>query len=91
MESTPALNVLQKLGHCFTITVFSVVLQGVTDSERFIFIDIGAYGQQSDGTFSASALYHLLKGSESTLPNLASFREVEQKCLSSSLVMRPLL
>jgi len=29
---------------------FSVVLQGVADSEsRFIFIDIGAYGQQSDG------------------------------------------
>ena len=35
---------------------FSVVLQGVADSEsRFIFIDIGAYGKQSDGgIFSAS-------------------------------------
>jgi hypothetical protein len=39
---------------------FSVVLQGVTDSEsRFIFIDMAAYGLQSDGgMFSASALYH---------------------------------
>ena len=43
---------------------FSSVLQGVTDSEsRFIFIDIGAYGQQSDGgRFSASTLYHFLEG-----------------------------
>jgi hypothetical protein len=60
MESTFALNVLQKLGHCFTVTnniVFPVVLQGVSCSEsRFIFIDIDAYGKQIDGdTYSASA------------------------------------
>jgi len=36
---------------------FPVVLQGVSHSEsRFIFIDIGAYGKQTDGdTYSAFA------------------------------------
>ena len=36
----------------------SIVLQGVADSEsRFIFIDIGAYGKQSDGgIFTGSTL-----------------------------------
>jgi len=73
--STLALNVLQKLVHCFTITIFSVVLQGVADSEsKFISIDIGAYGKQSDGgTFSASTLYHFLEDYESMLPKPASF------------------
>jgi len=54
---------------------FSVVLQGVADSEsRIIFIHIGAYGKQSDGgTFSASTLYHFLEDSESALPKPASF------------------
>jgi len=70
MESTFALNVLQMLGHCFTITnkFFSVVLQDVADSEsRFIFIDIGAYGKQSDGDIlSASTLYQFLEDFEST-------------------------
>jgi hypothetical protein len=39
-----------------------MVLRGVADSEcRFILIDVGAYGKQSDGgTFSASTLYHFL-------------------------------
>jgi hypothetical protein len=78
MESTFALNVLQKLGHCFTYNYkqfLSAVLQGVADSEsRFIFIDIGAYGKQCDGgTFSAFNLYHFLEDSESTLPKPASF------------------
>jgi len=52
----------------------SIVLQGVADSEsRFIFVDIGAYGKQSDGgTFSASTLYHFLEDFESTLPKPAS-------------------
>ena len=52
MESTFALNVVQKLDHCFTITnnFLSVVLQGVADSEiRFIFIGTGVFGKQSDG------------------------------------------
>ena len=77
MGSTFALNVLQKLDHCFTITniFFSVVLQGVADSEsRFIFIDIGAFGKQMDGvTLSGSKLYHFLEDLESTLPRPAGF------------------
>ena len=77
MESNFALNVLQKLHHCFTITnsFFSIVLQCVADSEsRFIFIYIGAYGKQSDDcTFSASNLYHFSEDCESTLPKPASF------------------
>ena len=49
-----------------------VVLQGVADSEgRLIFMDIGAYGKQSDGgTFFAS---HFSEDFESTLPKPASF------------------
>jgi hypothetical protein len=52
---------------------FSIVLQGVADSESiFIFIDIAAYGKQSDGgIFSASTLYHLLEDFESTSTVLA--------------------
>jgi hypothetical protein len=38
------------------------------------FLDIGAYGKQSDGgTFSTSTLYHFLENYESTLPKPASF------------------
>jgi hypothetical protein len=49
---------------------FSVVLQGVADSEcRFIFIDVGAYGKQSDGgTFSASTLYSITSWKTLNLP-----------------------
>ena len=67
MESTFALNDLQKLGHCFTITnnfFFCVVLQGVADFEsRFIFIYIRAFGKQSDGgdTFCGSTLCNFLE------------------------------
>jgi hypothetical protein len=68
MENTFVLNVLQELDHCFTIAIFSLVLQGVADSEsRCILKDIGAYGKQSDGTFSASTLYHFLEDFESAL------------------------
>jgi len=50
MENAFALNVLQNLDHCFTITFFFTVLHVVADSERrFVFKDTGAYGQQSDG------------------------------------------
>ena len=76
MESTFALNVLQKLGHSYNYKqFFFIVLQGVADYEsRFIFIDIGAYGKQSDGgTFSASTLYHFLEDFEFTLRKPASF------------------
>ena len=74
--STFALTVLHKLDQCFTITNnFFVVLQGVADSEsRFIFIDIGANGKQSDGgTFSGSTLYNFLEDFESALPKPTSF------------------
>jgi len=73
MESTFALNVVLKLDHC--LTVFSVVLQGVADSEsRLIFIDIGTYCKQSDGgTFSAPTFYHILENFEFTLPKPANF------------------
>jgi len=77
MESTFALNVLQMLGHYFTITnnFFPRSITSVADSEgRFIFIDVGAYAKQSDGgTFSGSIWYHFLKDFESTLPKPASF------------------
>jgi len=37
-------------------------------------MDIGAYGQQTDGgTYSASTLYHFLEDTESTLPKPANF------------------
>jgi hypothetical protein len=54
---------------------FFIALQGVADPEiRFIFIDIGAWGKQSDGgMFSASNLYNLFEDSKSTLPKPASF------------------
>jgi hypothetical protein len=39
-----------------------------------MFIDVGAYGKQSDGgTLSASTLYHFLEDFESTLQKPASF------------------
>jgi hypothetical protein len=68
---------------------FSVVLQGVADSEsRFTFIDLGAFGKQNDcGTFSRSTLYHFLEDLKSTL-SLQVLREVEQNCLPSSLGSR---
>jgi hypothetical protein len=42
---------------------FSIVLQGVADTKyRFITVDVGGYGKQSDGgTFQASDLYDLLQ------------------------------
>ena len=53
---------------------FFLVSKGVVDSEsRFIFIDIGAYGKQSDGgTFSASTSCHFSEDFESVLPMPAS-------------------
>jgi hypothetical protein len=77
MESTFALNVLQKLDHCFTITIFFVVSQCIANSESgFIFIGIGGYGKQSDGgTFSAFTLYYFIQNFESTLPKPESFEE----------------
>lgn len=52
---------------------FSVVLQGVVDAQyRFIVIDVGGYGKQSDGgTFQASDFYHALKDKKLVLPDPA--------------------
>jgi len=75
MESTFALSHTKAGPLFYNYNFFSVVLQGLADSEsRFIFINIGAFGKQSDGgTFSGSTLYHFLEDSESTLPKPASF------------------
>ena len=83
MESTFALNVLQKLDHSFTITnklLFRSItrchrLQVVTDTEsRFIFIDVGGYVKQSDGsTFSGFIVYHFLEDLKSTLAKPSIF------------------
>ena len=65
-----------------------------------MFIDIQAYGKQSDGgTFSASTLYHFLEGCESTLPKPASFegsgREMsfvilgDEACPLNTYLMKP--
>lgn len=49
---------------------FSIVLQAVADYRcRFIFVDVGGYGKQSDGgTFSASTLSTFLENCHATLP-----------------------
>jgi len=72
---------------------FPLVLQGVADSEsRLIFIDIGAYGKQSDGgTFSASTLCHFLEDFESTLPKPTSFEGSGTEMLFVILGDRPVL
>jgi len=42
--------------------------------KAYSFLDIGAYGKQSDGgTYSASTLYHFLEDFESTILKPASF------------------
>jgi len=50
--------------------VFSIVLQAVADHRcRFIFVDVGGYGKQSDGgTFSASSLSIFLENCHTNLP-----------------------
>lgn len=49
---------------------FSVVLQAVADANyKFVTIDVGGYGKQSDGgTFQASDLYKLLNSKQINLP-----------------------
>jgi len=93
MESAFALNVLQKPGHYITIRIFSVLLQGVADSEsRFIFIDISAYGKQLMLVHFLLLLYITSwKVLNLLYQSLQVLREVEHKCLSSSFVMRPIL
>ena len=66
---------LTKAGSLFYNYSFFIVLQAVADSEsRFVFIDIGANGKQSDGgTFFGSTLYHFSEDFESTLTKPSSF------------------
>ena len=62
----------------YSYIFFSTVLQEVAYCEsRFIFMDItvGTYGNQCDGTFAASTLYHILKDFKSTLLKPAIFEE----------------
>jgi len=68
---------------------FSVVVHGVSE---FVLRDIVGYGKQIDGgTFSAPTLYHFLEDFELPCQSLQVLREVKQKCLFSSLVMRCIL
>ena len=50
---------------------YSIVLQGLVDARyRFIAIDVGAYGKQSDGgIFRHSSLYQLLSSNNFNMPN----------------------
>jgi len=72
---------------------FSIVLPGVADSEsRFILLDIDAYGKQSEAVHFLLLLY-ITSWKTLNVPyqSLQVLRDVEQKCLSSCLVMRPIL
>ena len=52
---------------------FSIVLQGIVDAKyRFVFIDVGGYGKQSDGgTLQASDFYKVLKNNGLDIPDPA--------------------
>lgn len=49
---------------------YSIVLQAVCDANyRFIIIDVGAFGKQSDGgTFTSSEMYNLLESNQLNIP-----------------------
>lgn len=48
---------------------FSIVLQGVSDANyKFIFVDVGAYGKQSDGGTYASSTLSTFINNENNLP-----------------------
>lgn len=49
---------------------FSIVLQAVVDARyRFLMIDVGGYGQQSDGgTFRVSELYYIMEQGQFPIP-----------------------
>ena len=53
--------------------IFSVVLQAVADAHyKFIFIDVGGYGKQSDGgLFHASDLYNAIINEQLNIPELS--------------------
>lgn len=50
---------------------YSIVLLGVCDAKyRFLVIDVGGFGKQSDGaTFASCDFYHLIKNKESDVPS----------------------
>ncbi|XP_025425061.1 protein ALP1-like [Sipha flava] len=58
---------------------YSIVLQGVADANyKFIFVDVGAYGKQSDsGTFLASDLYDILDKYKNSLPRPTKIKDTE--------------
>lgn len=62
---------------------FSIVLQGVTDDHyKFLFIDVGGFGKQSDGgTLRASDLGRLMEQNKLCIP--------EEKCLPDSNIKVP--
>jgi len=57
------------------LNYFSVVLQGIADSDcKFIFIDVGWYGKQSDaGNFAESQTYQFLEDFKKNLPKPCPF------------------
>lgn len=60
---------------------FSIVLQGVADaSYKFITIDVGGYGKQSDdGTFKVSDLYKLLNNKLLDIPEPSNLPQTNVK------------
>ncbi|KAF0713214.1 protein ALP1-like, partial [Aphis craccivora] len=58
---------------------YSIVLQGVADvNYKFIFVDVGAYGKQSDsGTFLASDVYDILDNYKNSLPLPTKIKDTE--------------
>ncbi|CAH2003195.1 unnamed protein product [Acanthoscelides obtectus] len=60
---------------------FSVVVQGVADANyKFIVVEIGGYGKQSDGgTFQASELYRQLKNGTLAIPEPCNFPQTKTK------------
>lgn len=62
---------------------FSIVLQGVADDHyKFLFVDVGGFGKQSDGgTFRASDLGRLLEQNKLGIPG--------EKCLPNSNIKVP--
>lgn len=75
-------KVSRKVAVCFTVikvTYYSIVLQGVADANnKFISVDVGAYGKQSDGgTFLASDLYDILDNYKNALPLPTKIKDTE--------------
>lgn len=50
---------------------YSIVLLGICDAKyRFLVIDVGGFGKQSDGaTFTSSEFYHMLKNKQINIPD----------------------